>query len=220
MLRFDEDLKKKEIVERWKWAERMLRMNRIIGSDFDPTNPEKQYGRHLTTEQFESMLRKLSPNFRFEHIVRPDGTIHPSCKRLVYVMPDQSLKYVCVYSTGLIPEFSIMERRVEEVPDITLKRVTRKDLPPVKQNPVIWYDPQTGDVQGEIFEFKGDMPWVKKVVVPGRELVRGWRTVLARIVLEGLASVADVERVFGLSDRLGWASAVGKTQDRHPMFET
>lgn len=79
-----------------------------------------------------------------------------------------------------MPEFSIMATVEEEVP-IFENRVMSLD------------DPST-----EI------------VTRPGRELLRGWRTLLLRLVKFGFLSLGEVEKKFGSCERPSWVHHTGK----------
>jgi len=50
--------------------------------------------------------------------------------------------------------------------------------------------------------------------IPGRELKRGWRTVLLRLLHMKLVTITDVEREFGLSTRESWNVLAGKRTGR------
>lgn len=79
-----------------------------------------------------------------------------------------------------MPEFSIMATVEEEVP-IFENRVMSLDDP--------------------------SMEVVKR---PGREILRGWRTLLLRLVKFGFLSLGDVERKFGSCERPSWVHHTGK----------
>jgi hypothetical protein len=191
----------------------------MLDPDTNPTLIDRQMGQKLTTEELEKKLKKVNERFFFEHILLPDGTTHKTCKRLVVRMP-HGKETVCVYSIGAVPEFSVHKVCEEVVVDMTMKAVHRNDLPKhsvgnleVETDP---NSPDYGNTRGEAYKFHGDIPGVKKIKVPGGELIRGWRTVLARIVGEGYATPTKVEQVFGSSDRLAWAAQMGKTSTFAP----
>ena len=50
--------------------------------------------------------------------------------------------------------------------------------------------------------------------IPGREIKRGWRTVLIRLLHKGLLSLPAVEREFGTGDRESWKILTGKGPGR------
>lgn len=50
--------------------------------------------------------------------------------------------------------------------------------------------------------------------IPGREIKRGWRTVLLRLLHMGLVNITDVEREFGPTTRESWNVLAGKRSGR------
>lgn len=57
----------------------------------------------------------------------------------------------------------------------------------------------------------------QKIAVPGREIKRGWRTVLLRLVQSRIVSLDAVEREFGAGDRASYAVLTGKRSDPLPI---
>ncbi len=52
--------------------------------------------------------------------------------------------------------------------------------------------------------------WGRKHQVPGREIKRGWRTILIRLLQKGLLTLEAVEREFGSGDRASWKVLTAK----------
>lgn len=84
------------------------------------------------------------------------------------------------FTERVMPEFSIMDTIEEEVP-ILENRIMSLD------------DPSTEIVK-----------------IPGRELFRGWRTVLIMLMYFGILTRTEVEKNFGSCDRPSWAHHTGK----------
>jgi hypothetical protein len=57
----------------------------------------------------------------------------------------------------------------------------------------------------------------QKVTVPGREIKRGWRTVLLRLVQRRIVTLDAVEREFGPGDRVSYAVLTGKRHEMLPI---
>jgi hypothetical protein len=187
------------------WAkEQFARAKVVMKPGESPTNAERQAGVKLTPEQLESRLIKINPNLRFEVIPGK-----PLMKYLWRLTPEGREK-ICLYHNFPMPEFSIFDAKVEEIPDPNIGLLDRKDLPKHR-----WagleYDPDIHDVRGEGYVFEAtSQPGLVRTLVPWHEVIRGWRTILAQCVSAGLFSPEAAERVFGTSDRKGWAAATGR----------
>jgi hypothetical protein len=57
----------------------------------------------------------------------------------------------------------------------------------------------------------------QKVAVPGREIKRGWRTVLLRLVQQRVVALDAVEREFGAGNRATYAVLTGKRSEPLPI---
>lgn len=155
-------------------------------------NEELQRGTPMSSAELERRLKKLNPAFEFEFV---DG--NPGMKRLI-VPYDGQRCIVCLFHHPVMPEFSVMDTREEEIVDAPLVHykgddtmrpyLNRKDISPNNPN-----------------------PWTRKVKIPWRERTRGWRTVLLICVKWGLLGVEAVEQEFGAADRPSWQHHTGKS---------
>lgn len=205
-----------------KWAADVLEHARImLDPGTSPTNWERQYGKRLSSQELETLLLKLNRNFVFEVV-----DLNPTKKRLFFVKPDQTREQLCLYEnrdfSNPMPEFSIFDWRYEEVIDPDVKFVDRKDLSFQWKGLEVETDeksPNFGDVRGEGYTFNQDIrPGIIRVRRPWHEIVRGWRTVLARVVEKGYATPEAVERLVGPSVREAWAEKMGKAVERKSII--
>lgn len=171
----------------------------VVVEDSDtvnPTNLGQQLGRPMTSAELELRLGKLlPPSIRFVH----NPWIHDK-RAVVRVKPEGGFDTICPYESGFMPEHEVLKANVEWVRDRHQTHLDRKDLPKYEIVPgagVVW---DSGAVR----------PGWKKVVRLGHTLKRGWRTVLIRLVQAGLLTPTQVEREFGVDDRVQWANAMGK----------
>lgn len=204
--------KEADEAKRMAWAKEVWEHAKVmVDPATSPTNWERQAGRRLKIQDLENRLVKLNKNLQFEVI--PEKPTH---KRM-NILYGGTKERVCVYNNNeYIPEYSIFDWKEEEVIDTELKHIKRTDLPQAEWKG-LEYDPVTGDVRGEGYRFKGDIPGVTKVKRPWHELVRGWRTMLAYLVHHGLTSPELVEREFGGSSRVSWAAQMGRSKHELPF---
>ncbi len=158
----------------------------------NPSIWERQLGHPYTSVDFEARLRKLNPNLIFEHHpYKPD-------KKCLYHVNRLGKHFICAYENGYAPEHSVMRTRTEEV-WTGQTHIIKKDLP-----------------KGEFVPGKGFIwdsrvtPGFKEVEVPWGEAIRGWRTVLIKLVGNLIVTVSEVERVFGADDTAEWKKHTGK----------
>jgi hypothetical protein len=196
---------------------------RIMESDdLAPNNPERQMGRLLTPHEFETRIvaRLGVPNLLFE--------VHPTNpnKRCMYQVRGGEKCLICVYEANTMPEFSIVMGVVKWVPDpdyLDGKTVQRRDLEADAPAPVSEADADAlvrrhglSGALGELDKrYAGREPsrlGMKRIVTPGPEKVRGWRTVLAYMVQHGLVSPEQVRNVLPDADRASWAGYMGRTE--------
>jgi hypothetical protein len=108
------------------------------------------------------------------------------------------------YERGWTPEHSIMMLVEKEIADVDVlsrrKSISRADLP------------KSEYIRGEGFVFDPTVtrPGFRKIKQVGREVTRGWRTVLIRLLVQGVITLTDVERVFGSDNTPNWAMHTGK----------
>jgi|SRR5579883_2784268 len=167
--------------------------------DLSPANIERQFGQKLSATELETKLKKINPNLIFETIVE-----NPGHKRLSELRRGEKV-IICTYPNGIIPEHSFMRVKEEVVQDMNFYNSTtatfhldRKDLP------------KHEFVEGEGIKWDGLPLGFKKVLIPWGEYLRGWRTVLIRLVEAGAATPTQVEKIFGSDNRPEWAAHMGK----------
>jgi hypothetical protein len=165
-----------------------------------PANAEKQLGKVLNTIDFENKLKLLCSKLTFRF-----NPFNPQMKAL-YIQKLGEPEYLCAYHAGFMPEHSIVKTKTEMVwdPEQTKKPLKRSDLPKHEFVPG----------KGIVFEPGAPRPGWKKIKKPAGELKRGWRTVLIKLVLEGILTPNQVERTFGeptsAFGKRAWAYRTGK----------
>lgn len=167
----------------------------------DSKNPSKlecQLGQPLTSAAFEARLKKLNPNLL--------GEIHPTKadKRCLYLIDQRGKQFICAYENGYMPEFSVWRTKTEEVWDGTT-HITKADLPKGEM------------VNGEWEWEENKRPGYKYVEIPYGEAIRGWRTVLLKIIGNFINTPAEVERIFGTCDSMSWAAHTKKRNIQAPF---
>jgi len=77
-----------------------------------------------------------------------------------------------------------------------------------------WSVMSTTSVKAPVHKPQG--PWAP-VRIPYREVKRGWRTVLIRLLQKGLVTLDAVEKEFGSGNRASWAALTGKSRQTLPI---
>lgn len=170
-------------------------------------NPEAQRGRTMSTEDFERKLSSIAPQLVFRSYGDPT-------KKGVYWNVGKPNQQGLAFENSLsMPEFSIYELVQRELQNPIVAdenfRLDARDLPKYE------IVPEEHDAEGNITR-EADIHWYDSL--PGmdlqedawREKVRGWRQLLVMLVIEGQISIADMERVFGSTNRRGYALYLGK----------
>lgn len=178
--------------------------------DVDPTNPERQLGRSLHHTEVEKRLTRLNPNLVF--------TPHPqnSTKRCIYLKhPTGELSYLFVCEAGNVPENSIMTiRQHDELTPEALRpgwKVQKADIPKHEVIPhEITDDGEVKRVGSVVFDRGALLPGRERLESAHNELVRGYRTVLLRLILGGVITETGAEREFGSQNRSSWAAGLGR----------
>lgn len=171
----------------------------------DPTNDLKQLGQVLSSDMLEKRLRTVLPL----SIAFIDNPFMKDKKAIVRVLNKTDLNFgnyetLCAYERGIMPEHSILQRIEEEVPDIDVisrrKSISGRDLPKYEY------------VRGEGYRFEEGAvrPGFKKIKKIGRELKRGWRTVIIKLLIAKVLTVPDAERLFGSDTTTSWAYHTGR----------
>lgn len=182
-----------------QWEEESVANSILVkDGDLNAGNAAYQMGKAYTNFEFEAKLQKLNPNFRFNTFKNKEG--QPA--RGIWLLTPEGMKSIMGYGVGLIPENSIRRVYYKDIREKGVKKI-HIDRSEIK-----------ADWDNENKEFKFDtskpMPGFRRVWLADRELVRGWRTVLLRLMQEGYLKLTDVEREFGISDRQTWAYGTGK----------
>ncbi len=168
--------------------------------DFEnsPTNPLRQWANPMGAPAFEAKLKKILPDFcRILHHPK-----NPGLKCLYVVTPTGELEYIMSWPFPVLPEWSICYTYTEDVPDMSVSHIDKKDLPPHE-----YISPEEG------FDFdtsKAPLVGMKRVTLMGEEAIRGWRVVLMQMVRYAIITPVQAETEFGISDRQEWAHMMGR----------
>lgn len=170
----------KEQVEEWVLNE--LSARRVVENwDESPANFLRQWGTPMHARELEKKLLQLSPYLGFEFNPRRGKM------ELFHILPDSTRNSMGFYEPDWMPEYSLFNVREKWTPAEGVNRITRK----------------------EVEESNGHAGF-KKVVEPWNEVIRGWRTVVAKVVIARLTTPDAAERLFGTSNRATWAAKMGK----------
>jgi hypothetical protein len=162
-----------------------------------PTNPLRQWGRAMLTQDFERKIAPLLPDFiKCMPDPRGEGFRH------MYVMAPGLHEHLLAYPNPHMPEHSVMYTYYEDVPDMSVRHIDRKDVPEAE-----FISPQEG---WKFDTSRAPLAGMKRVELPGGVALKGWRQVLIQLITYGAISAADAERVFGADDRKEWAGKTGK----------
>ena len=176
----------------------------LLDPDTDPTFIPRRLGRTMTHEELERKIKKLVPAMQF---VSGPGTQILNTKKMILLGPDGQERWSCIYNIGVIPERSICARMQKDVLDLSKVVYSRADLPKYEFVPgegYVW-DPTTPAMG------------FKRVDIPHREIKRGWRTILLRMIVEDVLPLAAIERVFGSDNTPNWQQHTGKKDWRLPF---
>src|SRR5580704_12771335 len=142
----------------------------------DPTDSIKQLGKPLTNVEFETRLLPLLPS-SFVCIDNPFVLDKRAIVRLRNRNEINTGAYetICPYEKGILPEHSVMMLVTKEVPnpDIMSRKakLSGRDLPKYEYKPG----------EGFVWDDTVVRPGYIRVKQVGRELKRGWRTVLLKL---------------------------------------
>lgn len=164
----------------------------------DPTKAINQLGSVMLSSEFEARIKKLCPSLSFiDNHYRQD-------KRAIGYYDSSGWHTLVVYEKGYMPERSILRSQEELVPDMSYemqnRRLNRLDMPKGEFVPG----------KGWIYPEGTILPGWKKVRHPYGEAVRGWRTVLLRLIHLRQTTPDAVERLFGSDNTAQWAAHTGK----------
>jgi hypothetical protein len=172
----------------------------------DPTDNMKQMGHSMTSWELEQRLAKILPSNCFFK----DNPFNITKKAIMRVKSLTELETIVPYERGIMPEHSVMQLVERELPDRDVinrtKSITRKDLGKYEFVPGV----------GFVFDDTTVRPGFKRVKQIGREIKRGWRTVLLKLLGERLITISDIERYFSHGTTAEWAKFTG----RNTSFQT
>ena len=176
----------------------------LYDEETDPTFSPRRLGRMLTAREFESKLSRILPQAQF--IWGPLSDIKKK-KILSVPAPDGSQILSMVYESERMPERSIMSRNLRDVPDFSQTKLERKDLPKHEYVPG----------EGFVWDKSKPLPGMKRISVPWREDVRGWRAILLGLIKAGFITVAQAEKEFyGADNTPEWKQGTGKGPTTRP----
>lgn len=181
----------------------------------DLTTSTDAAGKSLTTREFETKILKLIPDAKFQTFTGGDGTL----KRFVHLAPYIPASRF-VYDFPVLPERSVREILVKRriLPGIIASDpqakalITRKDLP--KHRVVGPSFDESGNIAslGRV-EWESSLPaGMEEVKIPGREIIRGWRTVLVLLRHAGYLTPGQIEAEFGADNTAAWSKHMGKQE--------
>jgi len=164
----------------------------------DPTKAINQLGSVMLSSDFELRIKKLCPS-----LTSIDNN-YVQNKRALGYYDAKGWHTLVVYEKGYMPERSILRSQTELVPDMSYekenKSINRLDMPQGTFVPN----------KGWVYPEGTVLPGWKKVRHPYGEAVRGWRTVLLRLIHLRQTTPDAVERLFGSDNTAQWAAHTGK----------
>jgi hypothetical protein len=183
------------------------RLGKFLLDEKNVTNSEFQTGRGMLAAEFIKRLKKLDPRFEFF----PSPT-KPHLGAFGYRQVNGEYEFLVMGMNGFVPEHSVHEVREEFIQDTSIG-VDGK--PPIQLADVMkqahWV-PKANIFGGEWeFEDKTQGLGWKKVIMPGKEITRGWRTILLRLIQAGKLTVSAAEKEFGPDNTPNWQFHTGKS---------
>lgn len=223
------ELTQQEVSE---WVDREERWSKYADDpEENPLDSSKKIGSPMAHTELENRLAKLNPNLRF--IWGPAFSHH---KMMALQLPNGELQSILVYPTGIIPERSIHRSNVKWVPspdyviDSKDFRIEDYEWMPLDHEETVQAD--TGEIVTINYKdyYKPDgykdpvynkfgrwepknpenRPGWNRIVEPFGEKLRGWRTVLVRLVKSGILTVGQVESRFLSDNTPQWKHYMGK----------
>lgn len=166
----------------------------------DPTNLLIRMGKPLKYQDLEKKLKKLNPSLTFKH--------HPTNTSLrICYFKDGHVCYDKGYEPGApMAQQSTLARLYEDTYDPSYIRgigkniIQRADLPDLVET------------SEGVFGFApgAKIPGTIRKEQPGREVNRGWQTVLILLMLRGQLDLAATERAFDIAFTAEWKGHTGK----------
>ena len=170
---------------------------------------EHQQGHRLLAQVFEQKVKKLNPNITFFTRPLTDNQARfcglapgSSMKSMDLLLPNGTSKPIAGYQNHpILPEYTILLQREVKIPNPLVNHAKGKDFPKAKK--ITKPDGTTEWTYDDL------TPFESKGYEAAGTLV-GWRTLLARLVLERISTPEAIEREFGASDRETWAVRMGR----------
>ena len=149
---------------------------------------------------FTRQLGKPMANQKLEALISKLNTSiqfawHPKVsynKRFAFVEDAGKRRTLAVYEAGLLPEFSIMGGATHKIPNPDRHEYSKKEI--------------LDDAHYITYRH------------PDVEVYRGWRTVLAMLVLQGMISKERLDRLTQPTTREGWHWFFSSQADTHPLY--
>jgi hypothetical protein len=171
------------------WAQQQLGYIQVAGNAHGPTNPTAQWGEPKSVSSLGALLRQINPRLHL------DPTPEKGFYSIALEQKDPTTKRLTkqhLFCCGAAAGGLLPEYSVMESMEIEL---------PNMDNRMAKFDPAT-----------------LRTKSLGAEKIRGWRTVMVRLVHDGFATPTQVERLVGPSPRLSWAAHLGKRDHRALQF--
>lgn len=204
-----------EMARHFAWCTDQLRRG-IVVEDASPTNIARQMGKPMSPEKLEGIIAKLNPSIKWR--VNP---FVPS-KKALYIVENGVEEFICAYENAVMPEYSLFGVMTEKGynPDLFgehRSQFTRDMMAESKATPVSFSkledmarDKGMEAVENYIADREKDTAeiGVTETKKLGREILRGWRTVLAILATAFLVSPTLVEQYVDASERESWNAHV------------
>ena len=168
--------------------------------DFEtsPTNYHRQMGRSMSADAFE---KKIAPILPPCVKIMPDPRTR-ELRHFYLIFPDGEMMHLLAFPGEIIPEHTICYTKYEDVVDMDVNHIDRKDLPPHEYNPKsgTWdFDTSSQPLAG-----------MKRVALMDQIALKGWRQILLQLISYKVITVAQAEAIFGADDRKEWGHKTGK----------
>ena len=203
MLTKDENVKKRlelgdALIEQKDRVDRAIEeatvdYTKLEKSSEDPTNEERQVGQRLSTEAFIKRLKSILPNIHW--MINP----HYSDKFGLFTGWGIEARQIASGEYPWMPEWSVLEATHELLPTTSPETVLTKE-----------------GYRREIF--RPGIPTMREVPSGLKEVKRGWRTILMRLILDKFITLEQAEQKFGSGNRASWASTLKMYQPQAGDF--
>ena len=149
----------------------------------EPTSKERQKGKGLMVVELHRRLKKLVPSlYVYRH-----STILDKC--VFWIGDGLAREQVCPGEWPWMPEWSVLETVMQQLPAHSPEFVFTKEGYKVEH-------------------FRPGIPTMVETPVSFREVERGWRTVLMRLIINKYLTLDAAEREFGVGNRAAWAATL------------